>query len=226
MTSLRLALFDCDGTLIDSQHLIVRAALAAWADMAPAPGPAPAPEAIRHVVGLSLDEALRRLSPDIGPAVLARLAERYRWHFTMLAGSDAVSAPLFPGAVAALDRLEAAGILLGIATGKSRRGLDEALADHGLGGRFVTLQTADRVPAAKPAPDMVLHAAAEAGVEPGAIVVIGDTVYDMQMARAAGARALGVAWGYHDPAGLGRSGAQAVAASFEEVPGAVERLLP
>ncbi len=222
MASLRLALFDCDGTLVDSQHLIVRAALDAWQGLALPP---PTPAAIRHVVGLSLDDAMARLAPGIAPSLQARLAERYRRHYTGLLADGALEAPLFPGTVAALDRLADDGVLLGIATGKSRRGLEETLQAHDLGGRFVTLQTADRA-RGKPDPDMVLRAAAETGVDPGAIAVIGDTAYDMAMARAGGARAIGVAWGYHAPEALDAAGAELIARSFDDVPAAVARLLP
>lgn len=221
MASLRLALFDCDGTLVDSQHLIVQAALHAWSEM---PGPPPTPAAIRHIVGLSLDDAMARLAPGLAPSIQARLAERYRRHYTQLVAAGAAAAPLFPGTLAALDRLEEDRVLLGIATGKSRRGLEETLAIHGLAARFATLQTADRA-RGKPHPEMVRRAAEETGVEAAAIAVIGDTAYDIGMARAAGARAIGVAWGYHAPTALEAAGADLVVHSFEDVPAAVARVL-
>ena len=126
--------------------------------------------------------------------------------------------------MAALDALDDRGVLLGIATGKSRRGLDAVLEQHGLSNRFVTLQTPDIAPG-KPDPGMVLQAAAASGVDLQNIAVIGDTVYDVRMARAAGAAAIGVSWGYHEPEELDAAGAECLVADFAEIPPAVVSLL-
>lgn len=200
---LRLALFDCDGTLVDSQFAI----LAAMAEACRAHGiAAPEPSAIRRVIGLPLVEAVGRLRPDLDEATRHTVAASYREAFASQRRDDREAEPLYPGIREALDRLDAAGVLLGIATGKSGRGLRAVLDGHGLTGRFVTLQTADHGPG-KPHPAMVHRALTEAGVTPDAAVMIGDTVFDVQMARAARISALGVAWGYHAPAELGSAGA-------------------
>ncbi len=120
--------------------------------------------------------------------------------------------PLFDGIADLLGGLRQAGWLLGIATGMSDRGLTHCLAAHGLTDHFVTLQTADRHPS-KPHPAMLEAALAEAGAEPAQAVMIGDTAFDMQMARDAGVGALGVDWGYHEPDELRAAGARFVAAT-------------
>lgn len=212
----RLCLFDCDGTLVDSQHTIIAAMQGAFVALEREPPSAPA---VRSVVGLSLSDAVAvLLGGNIGEdsADVRRVAAAY------LAALKAVKVPaeglqpLFPGVREALDILDADGWLLGIATGKSRRALDETLSEHALTGRFVTLQTADFAPG-KPAPDMVLRAVAETGSEVAETVVVGDSIYDMQMAAHAGAMAIGVAWGYHPIDALRAAGAQSVAESFAEL---------
>lgn len=218
---LRLAVFDCDGTLVDSQNAIV-AAMAYACERCGVP--APAAEAVRRVVGLPLREAIARVTPDCDDAEHDRLTEQYRAAFTDIRRAGADFEPLYPGARQAIESLSEAGFLLGIATGKSRRGLLGTLDRHGLGASFVTLKTADDGPG-KPNPDILLAAMAECGVVPADTVMIGDTSYDMQMARAAGASALGVAWGYHAPADLLRSGAHHVAAHYGEVGPLVTEML-
>lgn len=218
---LKLALFDCDGTLVDSQHAIVAAMTAAWRALGLAD---PDPLAVRRIVGLSLVDAIARLLPEAAPATCEDLAEAYRQAFFEFRRRGAHPEPLFPGIGAALDALEQAGVLLGIATGKSRRGLDAILERHGLLRRFVTLQTADTAPS-KPNPAMVLRAAAETGVPAGDIVVIGDTVFDILMARAARARSVGVAWGYHDADELRQAGADRLVETCAAVPGTVLSLM-
>jgi phosphoglycolate phosphatase len=125
---------------------------------------------------------------------------------------------------AALEALDSAGCLLGIATGKARRGLLATLERHGLGSRFVTLQTADSNPG-KPHPAMLLRAMAETGADPDRTVLVGDTSYDMEMARRAGARAVGVAWGYHDRRELEAAGADRIVERCEELADCVLSLL-
>ena len=130
--------------------------------------------------------------------------------------------PPFPGALEALDELAARDdVLLGIATGKSRRGVDAIMNLHDLHGRFVTIQTADNHPS-KPHPSMVATAIAEAGVLPQRTVMIGDTTYDMEMAKAAGARAIGVSWGYHPSESLLATGADALLSTFDELGAALD----
>ncbi|MEO5866816.1 MAG: HAD-IA family hydrolase, partial [Sphingomonas sp.] len=135
--------------------------------------------------------------------------------------SAAFAEPLFDGMAAALDALCADGWTLGVATGKSDRGLAHVLAHHGIGERFTTLQTADRHPS-KPHPSMIEAAIAETGASPETTVMIGDTSYDMLMAEAAGVRALGVGWGYHADDELRAAGACAVAATAADLPRLME----
>jgi phosphoglycolate phosphatase len=203
----RLAVFDCDGTLVDGQHSIGAAMDACFLE---AGLPAPPRAATRRVVGLSLVEAMRVLHPAGDDARHEALSERYKTCFQRMRADGAVHEPLYDGIVAALDALEADGWLLGVATGKSDRGLSLVLESHRLTERFVTLQTADRHPS-KPHPSMVVQAMAEAGAAPETTVMIGDTRYDIAMAHRAGVRAIGVAWGYHEPHELFEEGADAVA---------------
>ena len=215
---LRLAVFDCDGTLVDSQANICRAMEAAYAG---AGLPPPPRVAIRGIVGLSLVEAVAVLAPDAPSALHEQLAEDYKAAFrAMRAAGELEVEPLYDGLLAALDTLSADGWLLGVATGKSDRGLAHVLAHHGLAGRFVTLQTADRHPS-KPHPSMLHEAMAQAGTDPHMTAMIGDTSYDMEMARAAGVRAVGVTWGYHDAAQLWAAGADAVVHDYADVQGAL-----
>jgi len=210
---LRLAVFDCDGTLVDSQSMIQACMAAAFAGERL---PAPAADAVRHLVGLPLAHCVARLAPDQDAASVARMVAGYKEAFYALRRQDDGHEPLYPGCVAALDALAARGWLLGIATGKGRRGLDAVLERHALQGRFVTLQTGDTGPG-KPHPAMLERALAATGVAAGDAVMIGDTSYDMQMARAAGTRALGVVWGYHAPADLHAAGAGALALDFDHL---------
>ncbi len=221
MTRQRLALFDCDGTLVDSQHSIIAAMDAAFRAQGRVP---PAPAAVRHVVGLSLGEAIARLVPEATEESVEALAEAYKAAFLDFRLAGRYADPLYPGARAALDALAAGGFLLGIVTGKSRRGLIATLDAHGLADRFDTLQTADEGPG-KPHPAMVRRALAAVGVEAASTVVVGDTVYDMQMARAALVGAIGVSWGYHEPAALTEAGAGCVMDTFDAVPAAIHALL-
>ena len=199
----RLALFDCDGTLVDSQHNICAAMEACFAAAGLAPPPR---ERTRAVVGLSLIEAMRAMVPDAEPAFHAELAEAYKRAFQAMRANGLAEEPLYAGVAELLDALEAEGWLLGMATGKSDRGVALCLEHHGLGDRFVTVQTADRHPS-KPHPSMAGQAMADAGAAPDSTMVIGDTRYDMAMARAAGARAIGALWGYHPHDELVRAGA-------------------
>ena len=216
--SVRLAIFDCDGTLVDSHANICRAMETAFAG---ARVDAPSREAIRGIVGLSLVEAVAALAPDADPGFHAAVADDYKAAFQRMRADGSLEAePLYDGLVEALDVLAADGWIFGVATGKSDRGLAHVLAHHGLADRFVTLQTADRHPS-KPHPSMIHAAVAQAGADPHLAVMIGDTSYDMQMARAAGVRALGVTWGYHDEALLHASGAHAVVHRCADLAGAM-----
>lgn len=203
----RLAIFDCDGTLVDSQMNIC---LAMEECFARADLPAPSRERTRRVVGLSLVEAVQAMLPGANEGLHAKLAEDYKLAFHRLRGRGLVEEPLYEGVTELLDALEADGWLLGIATGKSDRGLSLCLARHGLSDRFITLQTADRHPS-KPDPAMIEAALAQAGADRAASLMIGDTSYDMAMAKAAGVSAVGVAWGYHAREELLAAGADYIA---------------
>ena len=214
----RLAIFDCDGTLVDSQATICAAMEECFAR---ASLPVPPRERTRRVVGLSLVEAMQAMLPGAEPEVHAALAEDYKAAFHGLRGRGAVEEPLYEGIAELIETLEADGWLLGVATGKSDRGLKLCLEGHGLHSRFVTLQTADRHPS-KPHPSMVEAALAEAGADPDLSIMIGDTSYDMGMAKAAGVTAIGVAWGYHDAQELLAAGADFVAGHPSEITGFVK----
>ena len=204
---MRLAVFDCDGTLIDGQAGVVAAMQAAFARLGLSP---PDTHAVRRSVGLSLPQALQQLLPRADEPQRRALDAAYRAAFRESREDGALVEPLYDGIAALLDDLRDAGWLLGVATGKSARGLDHCLAVHGLARHFVTLQTADAHPS-KPHPAMLEAALAEAGAEAAQAVMIGDTEYDIAMAARAGVRALGVGWGYHTPAELMAAGAEAVA---------------
>jgi len=167
-------------------------------------------------VGLSLVEAMRAMLPEAEPHVHAALAEDYKQAFHRLRGQGLVEEPLYAGVAELIEALEADGWLLGVATGKSDRGLRLCLERHGLHPRFVTLQTADRHPS-KPHPSMIEQAMAEAGAAPETTLMIGDTSFDMAMARAAGATAIGVTWGYHDAQELSEAGAHYIASDPSEI---------
>lgn len=204
---IRLAVFDCDGTLVDSQANICIAMEEAFARSGIL---APTRASIRRIVGLSLVEAVAALLPDAEDVLHAHVAADYKRAFQGMRARGQVDEPLFEGIAELLDALRDDGWSLGVATGKSDRGLAHVLDHHGLTGHFTSLQTADRHPS-KPHPSMVQTAMAEAGAEPVGTVVIGDTSYDITMAHNAGTRAVGVAWGYHDSADLVRAGAHAIA---------------
>ncbi|MDD7971618.1 HAD-IA family hydrolase [Roseinatronobacter alkalisoli] len=194
----RLVIFDVDGTLVDSQTHILAAMAQAFAALGQQ---APAREQVLSIVGLSLPVAVARLAPGMDASEQARMVAAYKDAFSSLRAKDL--SPLYPGAAETLDALSRQdGLVLGIATGKSRRGLDHLVAAHGWAGQFATLQVSDDHPS-KPHPAMIHACLRETGIAPEHAVMVGDTTYDMEMARAAGIRGLGVSWGYHPAAALG-----------------------
>lgn len=193
---LRLIVFDVDGTLVDSQADIVASMTTAFQG---AGVPVPDRAAILSIVGLSLDVAIPQLAPGLRDETYAAMVQGYKTAYMRLRAAQGTqqSSPLYPGIRSVLDGLQAVPeYLLGVATGKSRRGLDALLAGHGMERLFLTQQVADHHPS-KPHPAMLLAALAETGVDADQAVMIGDTEFDMSMARAAGMRAIGVSWGYH-----------------------------
>lgn len=220
-SSLKLVLFDCDGTLVDSQHMIV----AAMRDAHAVHGvPLPDRTRLLSVVGLSLPEAFAALSQGDRAYPVEAMVDAYRTAFNRLRAAEPPE-PMFPGAWEVLDALRRRDdLVLGMVTGKARRGVDRVLKAHAMEGWFSTIQTADDAPS-KPHPAMVFQAMAEIGARPEETVVVGDTTYDISMALAAGASALGVAWGYHDTSALERAGAGLLVDHFEQVPDAVAALI-
>ena len=217
----RLAVFDCDGTLVDSQANIVTAMRHAFDRQRMIP---PEPQRIRRIVGLSLVESMEILLPEGDNALHRQLADDYKNAFHLMRGQGALIAePLYPGIREILDELHSRGWLLGVATGKSDRGLALLLEHHGLTGHFITLQTADRHPS-KPHPSMLHAAIDEAGGHVQSSAMIGDTYFDMEMAVNAGVHAIGVDWGYHATDELTQAGAVTVVADTQALLAALEEI--
>lgn len=209
----KLALFDCDGTMVDSQANICASMDQAFVAHGLSP---PDHHKTRRIVGLSLQEAVRQLLPGEEEPLVTAVTQSYRDGFFEMRQQGGVHEPLYEGLLELIDRLESDGWMLGVATGKSDRGLNHVLEIHGLTNRFVTLQTADRHPS-KPHPAMVQLAISEAGAAVETTAMIGDTTFDMEMGVNAGVRAIGVDWGYHDSHELLSAGAQIVAVTMNEL---------
>ncbi len=209
----KLALFDCDGTMVDSQANICASMDQAFIAHGLTP---PDHHQTRRIVGLSLQEAVRQLLPDEEDPLVAAVTQSYRDGFFEMRRQGVIHEPLYDGLLGLIDRLESDGWVLGVATGKSDRGLNHVLELHGLTNRFVTLQTADRHPS-KPHPAMVDLAISEAGAAAETTAMIGDTTFDMEMGVNAGVRPIGVDWGYHDRKELLSAGALTVALTMDEL---------
>lgn len=212
MGDLRLVVWDVDGTLVDSAAHITGAMTRAFhgQDLTP-----PSPDAVRDIVGLSLPQAIAALAPDVPADQQQALREGYKGGFVELA-QNKHSSPLFPGTLDVLNEVHSWDeTLMGVATGKSRRGLDRILDAHDLRPYFVTQQVADFHPS-KPHPAMLQAAMDDAGVGPDQTVMIGDTSFDIDMGRAAGTRTIAVAWGNHHTNRLKH--ADALAQNMQELP--------
>lgn len=218
----KVVIFDVDGTLVDSQAHILTSMRAAFDAV---DQPVPDRQEVLSIVGLSLPYAMRALAEEVDEVTLDRMIEAYATTFReerLRQGSAA--SPLYPGAEQAVRALaERDDTLIAIATGKSRRGLDALLEGWSFGDLFVTTQSADEHPS-KPHPSMVLTTCVECGVAPADAVVIGDTTYDMEMAKAARAHAIGVTWGYHGRNALVETGAHAVIADFAQLQSALDTI--
>jgi phosphoglycolate phosphatase len=212
MTS-KLVVWDVDGTLVDSRQSIFDSMQAAFA----AGGLPPLTyDAARQVVGLGLLEGIEALLPDADPQTQARVADGYRAAFGAKVNQPGYVEPLYDGAAKTLDRLRAAGWKIAIATGKSRRGVDTIIRMHGWADLFDSTHCADDGPG-KPDPAMVLEAMKVLQVGPDRTIVVGDTAHDMRMAKAAGAYAQGVSWGFHTAEEVQDGGADHIAHDFADL---------
>jgi phosphoglycolate phosphatase len=212
---MKLALFDCDGTLVDSAGLIHEVMARTFEDFGLE---RISLDATKSIIGLTLDIAIARLmhQPHVDDRALAMTA-----HYKKLYGSVRTEMnfrePLFDGIAPLIATLMARdGLLLGAVTGKSRRGLNQICASHGYEKTFFVSRTADDCPS-KPHPAMVTECCAEAGIDARDTVVIGDAIYDMQMAKSAGASAIGVAWGYASVPELIEAGADFIARTPHDI---------
>jgi phosphoglycolate phosphatase len=206
-----LIAFDWDGTLFDSTALIVRAIQAACRDVGTT---VPTHERAAYVIGLGLRDALAHAAPDLPPERHAELGQAYRRHYA----ASQHELVLFDGVLPMLHGLKTRNHWIAVATGKSRRGLDDALATAALKGVFDSTRTADET-ASKPDPLMLRELMAELGVDPGRTLMIGDTTHDLQMARNAGTACVGVSYGAHDHASFDAFGPLFVAHSARELHG-------
>jgi phosphoglycolate phosphatase len=205
----RLIVFDWDGTLVDSTAIIAEAIQSACRDVGHA---APDDRDARYVIGLGLADAIRHVAPGIAGADMRELSERYRHHFLLRESEIA----LFEGAPGLLQDLRLAGYRLAVATGKTRKGLDRALATTGLGPSFDATRCADEG-RPKPHPDMLLHLMETLEVTPAETLMVGDTTHDIEMARSAGAESAAVSHGAHDAHALRAAGAGFVGTSLAAV---------
>lgn len=209
-----LVIFDCDGTLVDSQNTIVSGLDVAFraVDLTP-----PSRAECLSIVGLSLEIAIQKLCAPEHHHLVDQMADAYRHAKVTERAAGESFDPLYPGAKAAIDMLHSReDVLLGVATGKAYRGVAHMVETHGLQDRFVTIQTADRAPS-KPHPGMILQALEETGAQAARTVMIGDTSFDMEMACSAGVGALGVSWGYHAKPLLEHAGADRIIDDFAEL---------
>jgi len=219
---LKLIVFDCDGTLVDSQHMICAAMQRAYDAQGIV---CPPRETVLSIVGLSLREVFETLGREHKHFPIEGMIESYKEAFFELRHSPAHQEPLYPGARDAIVTLAGReDCSLGIATGKSQRGVRAILTHHDLLSHFSTIMTADDAPS-KPDPGMLVNAMRETGAAPHDTVMIGDTSYDMEMARAAGVAAIGVNWGYHASDLLRASGAECVIESYAELDAVLETFL-
>ena len=209
----KLAIFDVDGTLVDSQAHILASMEAAYAAVEL---PRPERAEVLSIVGLSLPVAIARLVPRLSERSRERMVAVYKARYAEIrAEAGEGASPLFPGIAHMLSRLATRDdLLLGVATGKSKRGLDYLLLEHGLQKTFITCQVADFHPS-KPHPSMVLTALSESGCAAEDAVMIGDTVFDLEMGKAAGVSIIGVDWGYHPREALEAFGPDALVGSVE-----------
>ncbi len=211
----KLVIFDFDGTLVDSQFNIHRYMVEAFLGNGLK---APTLDDVRRIVGLKLEYAIAEMLPKGSAWELAcSVADSYRQAFIKARELPDFDEPVFPGVRDMLDRLNRPDTLLAIATGKNLMGLKKSLEHHEFSDYFVTLKTADDGPS-KPHPEILHQAMAENGIDACDTVMIGDTTYDIEMARSAGVTAVGVSWGYHTNNQLIQAGAHTIINSCEDLP--------
>ena len=216
---LKLAVWDVDGTLVDSRKVIQKAMERAFVRAGLPPIDY---DRTRTIVGLELSEAIARLAPeDYSAAQVARLAGFYKEAFVEQRAEADFEEPLYQGARETVERLAAEGWLMGVATGKARRGLDIVFGHHDLHRYFDTLQTVDGGPG-KPHPRIVLDAMRETGTDAHQVVMIGDTRFDMEMGRNAGVHTLGVSWGFHTEDEIREGGAHSVHHDYDALNAALD----
>ena len=213
LNSLRMVIFDCDGTIVDSQRSLVDILQATFEhhDL-----PMPSRHKVLLGIGLELSVAIKRLAPKLDNLMINEICTTYRRYAKEYRKSDVMPEPLYPNAQEVIMTLHKNGWLLGIATGKSRQGLDYVLDNYNLGECFISKQTSDSAPG-KPNPEMIYQAMQEGGVEKKNVIMVGDTTYDIDMAVNAGVKSVGVTWGYHDKEDLEKAGAYKTVDEFRDL---------
>ena len=217
---IRLVVFDCDGTLVNSQYSIIYCMQAAFEEEGLTP---PDEESIRRIIGLPLTQGISFLDPEIPETVIGKIQEAYSSFWQVLRKQSELDEPLYPGTVEVLEKLISRGWILGIATGKSYRGLIGTLEKHKILEMFESLQTADKA-AGKPDPEMLINAMDEVGSTAKNTFMIGDTTFDMAMALNAGVTGIGVDWGYHDSSELKAYGAHMVIKHYSDLPDVLDQI--
>ena len=217
----KLVVFDCDGTLVDSQYRIVICAQRAFAEHGL---PEPTAQMVRSGVGLPLEVALMRIMPEERQGDFEAVTASYRKIAYDIAEQNLYPEALYPNLVNCLQSLKSQGIAMGVATGKSRRGLKRTLDHFELNDFFYVTKTVEDGPG-KPAPNILLDAIAELGASPETTVMVGDTTFDMEMGNRANCHTIGVNWGYHDVEDLIATGANFLATDYNEIPGFVSKAL-
>ena len=206
----KLVVWDVDGTLVDSRRTIFEGVSEAYRGVGLEP---PTYDRTRQIVGLGLRDAMAVLSPELPDEMVDRIAEGYRQAFQAWHRTPGFAEPLYDGAAETLDRLRDGGWKIAMATGKSRRGVETIIRMHGWADLFDSTHCADDGPG-KPHPAMLLEAMRALGAPPERTIMVGDTAHDMRMAKAAGAYAQGVSWGFHTAEEVQEGGADHIAHDF------------
>ncbi|MEE2746575.1 MAG: HAD-IA family hydrolase [Pseudomonadota bacterium] len=215
-----LVVFDCDGTISDSQKSIIDCMTLTFNKFGLVP---PSPLDIKQIIGLNLNIAMNQLLPSGDVDLITELVKAYKENYIKEQSGKDPKVPLFPNARRTIIEMSARGWNLGIATGKSKRGLKATLEAHDIFKYFCTIQTSD-TSESKPSPQMLYQAMSETDMQPDNTVMVGDTTFDMEMAQNAGIKSIGVSWGYHEVSDIMRSGAIVIVDEFSSIHSAVERL--